>query len=51
MGQPRPLFNLFYVFSNKHHYNFTTNQCEKMSIQLYGTRIGTYELSNMSGHP
>ena len=22
MGQPRPLFRLFSVFSNKHHYNF-----------------------------
>ena len=22
MGQPRPLFHLFSVFSNKHHYNF-----------------------------
>ena len=22
MGQPRPLFLLFLVFSNKHHYNF-----------------------------
>ena len=31
MGQPRPLFSVFSVFSNKHQYNFTTNQCEKMS--------------------
>ena len=29
MGQPRPLFRLFSVFSNKQF--FTTNQCEKMS--------------------
>ena len=29
MGQPQPLFRLFLVFSNKHHYNFTTNICEK----------------------
>ena len=28
MGQPRPLFGLFSVFSNK-QYNFTTNICEK----------------------
>ena len=28
MGQPRPLFCLFSVFSNK-QYNFTTNICEK----------------------
>ena len=33
MGHPRPLFRLFYVISNKHQYNFTTNQCEKTSIQ------------------
>ena len=32
MGQSRPLFNLFLVFANK-HYNFTTNICEKISIQ------------------
>ena len=32
MCQPRPIFRLFSVFSNK-HYNFTTNQCENMSIQ------------------
>ena len=32
MGQTHPLFRLFSVFSNK-HYNFTTNICEKMSIQ------------------
>ena len=30
MGQPRPLFRLFSVFSNK-QYNFFTNQWEKMS--------------------
>ena len=30
MRQPRPLFRLFLVFSNK-QYIFTTNQCEKMS--------------------
>ena len=32
MGQLRPLFGLFLVFSNK-KYNFTTNQCEIMYIQ------------------
>ena len=30
--QPRPLFHLFLVFPNK-QYNFTTNQCDKMSFQ------------------
>ena len=29
-GHPRPLFRLFSVFSSK-QYNFTTNQCEKVS--------------------
>ena len=33
MGHPRPLFRLFSVFSNKDQYNFTTNKCEKMSMQ------------------
>ena len=51
MGQPRPLFRLFLVFSNKHHYNFTTNICEKMSIQYtgpgfepttFGTRVSSH---------
>ena len=32
-GQPRPLFRLFSVFSNKQYNTITTNQCEKMSIQ------------------
>ena len=31
MGQPRPLFRLFSVFSNK-HYNFYNNNMWKMSI-------------------
>ena len=32
MGQHRPLFRLFAVFSNKQYKTiFTTNQCEKMS--------------------
>ena len=33
MGHPRPLFVYFRSFSNKLQYNFTTNLCEKMSIQ------------------
>ena len=32
MNQPRPLFNLFSSFQ-PHITNFTTNKCEKMSIQ------------------
>ena len=31
-ANPGLLYHLFSVFSNKHHYNFTTNVCEKMSI-------------------
>ena len=46
MGQPRPLFRLFLVFSNK-QYNFTTNQCEKMS----SAGIRNHNISNMSHHP
>ena len=35
LGQPRPLFHLFLVFSNKHHYNFYNRSMWKnvMSIQ------------------
>ena len=32
-ANPGLFYHLFSVFSNKHHYNFTTNVCEKMSIQ------------------
>ena len=32
MGQPRPLFHLFLSFQT-HITMFTTNKCEKMSIQ------------------
>ena len=39
MVQPRPLFRLFSVFSNK-QYNFTKNQCEKSHVHLvYGAGI------------
>ena len=31
--QPRPLFRLFLVFPNKHHYNFYNKYVWKMSIQ------------------
>ena len=34
MGQPRPLFRLFSVFSNKHHYNFTAIICEKCPSRI-----------------
>ena len=30
---PGLFFVYFWSFSHKHEYNFTTNQCEKMSIQ------------------
>ena len=49
MGQPRSLFCLFLVFSSK-QYNFSTNQCKKVH-PVYGTRIQTHNLSNMSRHP
>ena len=44
MGQPRPLFRLFLVFSNK-QYNL------KNVHQVYGTGIRTHDLLNMSRHP
>ena len=32
-ANPGLFYRLFMVFSTKHPYNFTTNICEKMSIQ------------------
>ena len=46
MGQPRPLFRLFSVFSNK-QYIFKTIKCENVH-PVYSTRIRTHDLSNMS---
>ena len=51
MGQTRPLFNLFSVFSNKHHYNLYNKYNWKMSIQVYGAEIRTYDLQNVSLFP
>ena len=50
MGQPRPLFNLFSVFSNK-QYNFYNKSMQKNVHLVYGTGIRTHELLNMSCHP
>ena len=48
MGQPRPLFNLLTVFSNK-QYNPTAIQCEKCHVYpVYGARIQTHNLLNMN---
>ena len=42
-GPTRPLFRLFAVFSIK-HYNFTINQCKKMSNQykVLGFELSTF---------
>ena len=47
IGQPRPLFRLLSVFSNK-QYNFYNKLMWKL---VYGTGIQTHNLSNMSHHP
>ena len=47
MGQPRPLFRLLLVFSNKHHYNFF-NKCMWKNVHpVYGTGIRTHNLWNV----
>ena len=51
MGQPRPLFSLFLVFSNKHHYNFYNKYVWKNVHPVYCTGIRTHDLQNMSLFP
>ena len=47
MGQPRPLFRLFSVFSNK-HYNFYNKYMWKNVHPVYGAGIRTHDLRNVS---
>ena len=49
-GQPRSLFRLFLVFSNK-QYNFYKKSLWKNVHHVYGAGIWTHDLSNMSRHP
>ena len=44
MGQPRPIFRLFSVFSNK-QYNFNNYKCHVHPV--YGAGIRTHDLSNI----
>ena len=48
MCQPRPLFHLFLVFSNKHHYNFYNKLMWKNVRPVYSAGIWTHDLQNMS---
>ena len=50
MDQPRPLFHLFLVFSNK-HYNFYNNYMWKNVHPVYGAGIQTHDLWNVSLFP
>ena len=50
MDQPRPLFRLFLVFSNK-HYNFYNKYMWKIIHPVYGAGIQTYDLQNVSLFP
>ena len=50
MSQPRPLFRLFSVFSNK-QYNFLQQLNVKNVQPVYGARIRTHDLLNTSRHP
>ena len=47
MGQPRPLFRLFSIFSNK-HYNFYNKYMWKNVHPVYGAGIRTHNIWNMS---
>ena len=47
MGQPRPLFCLFSVFSKK-HYNFLQQINVKKVHPVYGTGIRTQDLLNVN---
>ena len=49
-GQPRPLFRLFFVFSNK-QYNFYNKSMWKNVHPIYGAGIWTHNLLNMSHLP
>ena len=51
MGQPRPLFHLFLLFSNK-QYNFYNKSMWKIHVHpVYGTGIRTHNILNMSRVP
>ena len=50
IGQPRPLFRLCLVFSNK-HYNYYNKYMWKNVHLVYGARIRTHDLWNMSLFP
>ena len=47
MGQPRPLFRLLSVFSNK-HYNFYNNNMWKYVHPVYGAGIRTHDHKNFN---
>ena len=51
MGQTRPLFRLFSVFSNKQTVQFLQQINVKNVHPVYGAGIRTHDLSNMSRHP
>ena len=50
MGQPQPLFRLFLIFSNK-QYNFYNKYMWKNVHAVYGAKIRTYDLQNVSLFP
>ena len=50
MAQPRPLFRLFSVYSNK-HYNFYNIYMWKNVHSVYSAGIQTHDLQNVSLFP
>ena len=47
-ANPGLFYHLFSVFSNKHHYNFCNKYMWKNVHPVYGARIRTHDLWNMS---
>ena len=49
IGQPRPLFHLFSVFSNKQYNFYNKSMCKKCHVHpVYSARIRTHDLRNVS---
>ena len=52
MGQPRPIFRFFLVFSNKQYNFYNKSMWKKCHVHpVYGAGIQTHHLSNVSRLP
>ena len=50
-ANPASFIVYFWVFSNKHHYNFYNNYMWKNAHSVYSAGIWTHDLTKMSCHP